>query len=447
MNLLKSNWINAIVLSLPVIALQVGVTQLQSELSKSAWGSAVAQEEAEKKKPQETRRTPALRNKVYERLAEAQLHVEAKEYDEAIKILRDMEDDSGKRALNSYELANLYNLFAFIYYSQEDYDAALRAYENVAKQPDIPLAMEINTRYTIAQLYFVQEKWQQGINALMQWFEVADSPSAQAYILLGQGYYQMKDYDNSLKNTLHAVNMYKSKDKVPKEQWYSLLRFLYFEKEDMPNTIATLEEMIVHYPKKQYWVQLSHMYSEVKEEKKQLAAMEAVYVQDLLVKDREQVTMAYLYLNADVPYKAAKVLDRGIGNESVEATSKNLEILGNSWRQAQEVKKSIPVMEQAAAKSDKGELYCRLGGVYLDNDQFGKAVKAMEKGLKRGGLKRPDNCQLQLGMAAFNNKDYKKASKAFNEAAKDKRSKKYAEQWSKYMKNELDRQAKLAEGF
>jgi len=356
-----------------------------------------------------------------------------------------MEDDSGKRALNSYELANLYNLFAFVYYSQEDFANALKAYENVIRQPDIPLAMEINTRYTVAQLYFVMEEWQQGIDALNDWFKVADTPSAQAYVLLGQGYYQLKDYDASLKNTLIAVNMYKDKGKVPKEQWYSLLRFLYFENNDIPMTIATLEEMIGYYPKKQYWVQLSHMYGETKDDKRQLAAMETAYVQDFLDKDREQVTMAYLYLNAEVPYKAAQVLDKGIEAKSVEDSSKTLEILGSAWRQAQEIKKSIPVMEEAAAKSEKGELYCRLGNVYLDNDQFKEAIVANKKGLSRGGVKRPDNCQLILGMAAFNVGDYKTARKAFKEAAKDKRSKKYADQWRQYMDNEIARQKTLDE--
>ena len=431
-------------LTVSVLVVQVASSRLQADFGLRSFASAQAQEE-QKKKPQETRRTPALRNKVYERLSEAQVEVEAKNYAKALELLTDMEEQGGKRALNSYELANLYNLFAYVYYSQEDYANALRAYANVVKQPDIPLAMEINTRYTIAQLYFVQEDWKKGIDALLDWFKVADAPSAQAYVLLGQGYYQMKDYDNSLKNTLKAVNMYKAKGKVPKEQWYSLLRFLYFEQDDMPNTIATLEEMLVHYPKKQYWVQLSHMYSEVKQEKKQLAAMEAVYVQDLLVKDREQVTMAYLYLNADVPYKAARVLEKGLKNETVEDSSKTLEILGTSWRQAQEVKKSIPVMEKAAAKSDKGELYVRLGNVYLDNDEFSKAVVAIEKGLKRGGVKRSDTANLALGMAAFNAKKYSKARKAFNTASKDKRSKKHASQWLKYMANELERQKKLRE--
>ncbi len=439
----SARWLRAALLALPLLALQLVVSQALMDAGYTT-GVAFAQEKA-KKNQQETRRTPALRNKVYERLSEAQAFIETKEYDEAIEVLRKMEEAGGKRKLNSYELANLYNLFAFVYYSQDKYLEALGEYEKLVAQPDIPLAMEINTRYTIAQLYFVMEEWRQGVDALHAWFDVTESPSAQAYILLGQGYYQIKDYDNALKNTLIAVNMYKDKGKVPKEQWYSLLRFLYFEADNIPMTVTTLEEMIVYYPKKQTWVQLSHMYGEAKQEKKQLAAMETVYVQDLLDKGREQITMAYLYLNADVPYKAARVLEKGVGDKSVEDSSRTLEILGNSWRQAQELKKAIPVMEQAAAKSEKGELFCRLGSVYLDNDNFKKAIAANRKGLKRGGVKRPDSCQLVLGMAYFNTKNYPGARKAFKEAAKDKRSRKYADQWVKYMNNEIDRQKKLQE--
>jgi tetratricopeptide (TPR) repeat protein len=165
----------------------------------------------------------------------------------------------------------------------------------------------------------------------------------------------------------------------------------------------------------------------------------------MLDKDREQITMAYLYLNADAPYKAARVLEKGVGNKSVEDSSRTLEILGNAWRQSQELKKAIPVMEQAAAKSEKGELFCRLGSVYLDIDNFKKAIAANKKGLARGGVKRPDSCQLVLGMAYFNTKNYAGARKAFKVAAKDKRSKKYADQWVKYMNNEIHRQKKLQE--
>ena len=37
------------------------------------------------------------------------------------------------------------------------------------------------------------------------------------------------------------------------------------------------------------------------------------------------------------------------------------------------------MMEKAAAKSDEGELYVRLGNVYLDGDQFAKAADSVSK--------------------------------------------------------------------
>ncbi|MAT92592.1 MAG: hypothetical protein CME59_08320 [Halioglobus sp.] len=441
-----TTWTRAALLALPVLALQVAVTQLQTDLGVAPLAAAGAQEE-KKKDTRETRRTPALRNKVYEKLAEAQAAAEAKDLNTAEQILDEMIAASRESTkLNSYELANVWNLKAFIAYSREDYAGALRAYETVVSQPDIPLAMEINTRYTIAQLYFVQEQWQRGIDALLEWFGMTESPNANAYVLLAQGYYQTKDYDKALANVEKAINIYKEKGNVPKEQWYNLARFLYFEKNDTDKTVATLEELLKYYPKKAYWVQISHMYGEQKREKDQLAAMETAYVQDMLDKGTELTTMAYLYLNADVPYKAAKVMDKGLKSEAIEGKSKDWELTGNAWRQAQEIDRAIPAMEKAASKSDKGELYARLGNIYLDNDQFKKAVTALNKGLQRGGIKRPDTARLVLGMAYFNLKQYDNARKAFKAAGRDERSAKYANQWIKYMDSELERQKQLAEG-
>ena len=447
MKLLKAQkWSKAALFAIPVVAAQVALTQVQSELGLSPYATAIAQDEQAAKPQQETRRTPALRNKVYERLAEAQAAAEAKDMVTAKKVLDSMIASGGKNELNSYELANVYNLYAFIYYSGEDYAAALKAYENVVKQPDIPLAMEINTKYTIAQLYFVQEQWKQGIDALNEWFALTQNPPESAYILLAQGYYQLKDYNKALVNTEIAIKMYKDKGKVPKEQWFNLARFLYFDKNDINSAVAVLEELLTYYPKKQYWVQISHMYGEQKKESWQLAAMETAYVQDMLDKGTEQITMAYLYLNGEVPYKAAKVMDRGIKDESIQDTSKNYEVMGNAWRQSQEVTKAIPAMEAAASKSDSGELYARLGNVYLDGDQYKKAISAINKGLQRGGVKRPDTARLVLGMAYFNDKQYAKAREAFKAAGRDERSEKYAAQWILYMDTELDRQQKLADG-
>jgi uncharacterized protein HemY len=434
--------VRTLLLAVPVIAAQVVLSQTALSPMLSGVSAAVAQDS--KPKEQETRRTPALRNKVYEKLSEAQAAAEAKDMAGAAAVLDGMLAGRRDNELNSYELANVYNLYAFIHYSNEDFTSALQSYENVIKQPDIPLAMEINTRFTVAQLYFVQERWQDGINALQKWFDMTDTPNASAYVLLSQGYYQLKDYDKALANIEIAIDDFDAKGKIPKEQWYNLARFLYAEKNMIAEATDTLQKLITYYPKKQYWVQLSFMYSEQSKEELQLGAMETAYVQEMLEKDGEYRNMASLFLNAEVPYKASVVLQKGLKEEIVNDSSKNWELLAGALRQSQEIDEAIPAMEKAASMSDDGDLYARLGNIYLDADQSDKAIEAINKGLERGGVKRADNARLVLGMAYFNEKEYAKARDAFRAAGRDERSKKYADQWIKYMNSELDRQKQLA---
>lgn len=408
--------------------------------------SDVAAQESGAKKKEKTRKTPALRNNIYEKLAEAQTFAEAKDYAAAEEILNEMLDATSKKSkLNAYELANVYNTYAFLRYAVEDYKGALNYYQKVIDQrPQIPVALEVGTLFTIAQLHFLQENWQKGIDTLNQWMAVTEIPNTNAYVLLANGYFQLKDYDRSLENIQIAIDREESAGKLPKEQWYNLARFIHFDRDNFAEALEILEILIMYYPKKQYWVQASHLYGEQRDEARQLAILEATYEQNLLDKSQDLVLLSQLYLNAEVPYPAAKTLEKGFKDEIVEDESKNYELAGVAWRQAQEVNKSLPMLEKAAAKSEKGELYARLGSVYLDVDKNKEAVTALNKGLKRGGVKRTDQARLALGMAYFNLGEFNSARKAFREAAKDKRAKAFAQQWLKYINSEEKRLAEIA---
>jgi tetratricopeptide (TPR) repeat protein len=398
------------------------------------------------KKERETRKTPALRNNIYERLAEAQVFAEAKQYAEAEAVLNDMLDATSKKSkLNRYELANVYNTYAYLRYAVEDYDGALNYYQKVIDQrPEIPLALEINTLYTVAQLYFLQENWRKGIDTLNTWMSVTDTPSTNAYVLLANGYFQLKDYDKSLSNIQIAIDREEAAGKLPKEQWYNLARFIHFDRDNFREALDILEILIMYYPKKQYWVQASHLYGEEKDEARQLAILEATYEQNLLDRSQDIVLLSQLYLQAEVPFPAARAMEKGLADDIVEKESKNYELAGVAWRQAQEVTKSLPMLEAAASKSEKGELYARLGNVYLDVDKNKEAVEALKRGLDRGGVKRPDQARLALGMAYFNLGDFNAARRAFREARKDKRARSYADQWLKYITSEENRLEELA---
>jgi tetratricopeptide (TPR) repeat protein len=409
----------------------------------------LAQEQAQAKTPdgatRPARRTPALRNEVYEKLAAAQAAAEANNIAQAEALLAAMQREySGKSALNSYELANVYNFYAFIYYSQEKYPDAIEAYEKVLAQPDLPEAMEIGTRYSLAQLYFVIEDWPRAASMLEAWFKVAPNPAPDAWILLAQANYQLKQFDKALDNVEKGMALAKSRGQEPKEQWYLLMRVLYYEKGDIARTTEILELLARRWPKKDYFVQLSGMYGEQKKEAAQLAAMEAAYLAGWVHAERELLNLAYLYLGSETPWKAARVIEKGIDDERIEATAKNLELLGIALRQARENAKAIPYLERAATLAGDGEMWARLANIELDEDNNEKAVEAARKALNLGGGKRPDNTRVVLGMALYNLGRLQDARNAFTEAKRDERSEKIAAQWIRFLDTEIERAEQLA---
>ena len=71
---------------------------------------------------------------------------------------------------------------------------------------------------------------------------------------------------------------------------------------------------------------------------------------------------------------AARVMQQGFNDELVEDKAKNYELAGSAWRAGSVRRQSrFPMMEKAASLSEEGELYARLGSVYLDGDQLQKA--------------------------------------------------------------------------
>src|SRR5690606_23606565 len=114
------------------------------------------------------------------------------------------------------------------------------------------------------------------------------------------------------------------------------------------------------------------------------------------------IGLAYMYLGAEAPFMAARIIEKGMKDGKIKRTGENLEILGLAYQQGQDAKKALPILEEAAKSSGKGSLYERLSGVYLDLDQNEKAVAAARNAINRGGAKRKDITYMNLGNALIN---------------------------------------------
>ncbi|WP_264193186.1 tetratricopeptide repeat protein [Microbulbifer aggregans] len=420
-----------------VLAPAVSVTVLEAVGVSSSFAQAQAAE-------QKTRKTPAMRESAFKYLGKAQEAADAQKWQEALAALKEME--AGKSKLNGYEAAQMYYFYGFVYYSMEKYPQAISYYKQVLQQgaENLPVALEVGTLQTIAQLYFVTEDYKQAVNYLNKWFAASETVTADSYALRAQAYYQLGDNNKAMADMNQAVSMYEKEGKVPKENWYSLQRFLYYEKNDYKQVTNILEKLVKHYPKGEYYKQLAGMYGELKREDDMLHMMEAAYVAGALQKEKELLNMAYLFMGAEMPYKGAKVIEKGIKEKKIARNSKNLETLAQAYQMAQELQKSIPELEAAASMSDKGDLYSRLAGIYLDLDKNKEAVDMAAKALKKGDIKRVDQLYIVLGMANANLKKYDDSLKYFKKALDDKRSEKFAKQWITFVENEKEREAQLA---
>jgi tetratricopeptide (TPR) repeat protein len=209
--------------------------------------------------------------------------------------------------------------------------------------------------------------------------------------------------------------------------------------------ISILKQLITHYPKHLYWYQLGGMYGQMEENSHRLASLDILYLNKALTKSRDLLSLAYLYLGADVPYRAAQIIEQGIEKKIIEENAKNLELLGGAWQQARETQKALEPLKQAAEKSETGETWSRLAIVYLDLDENTHAVHAAKNALKKGQLKYPSYTQITLGHALVNLNCYRKAADVFGTAAKYKKSEKTARQWQAYVLGEADRRDGLIE--
>ncbi|MEC8348327.1 MAG: hypothetical protein VXY62_11160 [Pseudomonadota bacterium] len=406
-----------------------------------------AEEKSEKK--QKTRRVPSLSESVYKKLGEGQEAIDAKDYNLAQEIIQGALDRS--RRYNENEIANLHNMLGYIYYLKDDYNGAIREYKIVVNQGEkIPEGLEVTTLYTLAQLSYVQENYDDALYYMEVWITKATNPSSAPRFFLATVYYQMKDYDKAVEQMELGVQIAQERNTTITEQNWSLLTFLYFEKEDWTNVIRVLKILVEEFPKREHWIRLAGVYGQEGFEKEQLYTLEAAYTADFLEKQTDFTNLAGLLMQEEVPYRAAKVLEDGLNRKAVERDAKNLQSLGQAWQLAQEVDKAIPVFEEAAGLADDGKIYERLSYLYLESDQYEKCVDSATGALDKGGLRKDQSVYIVKGMCLFNQNKLTPARTAFVSCRrvarqdKDTANQRICGQWITFIDRESKRQAQLA---
>ena len=432
------------------------------------------EDEALKKQPVKYKKARALQASTAKKMAKVYEALEvvddkgepAPDMETVTRILTELRND--KDELKSYDRSVMWNAWAYVYFSSEKYTQAMDAYRKLIAEPEVTIPLRTGALLSLGQLYMVQEDYERGIQYVLQWQKEIEKVTAQSYALLGQAYFSLEDYKKSLSSIETAIKLAEEEGYKPRENWYvimaaniSEMKSEIGEKESLRRQLPIYEILVNLYPKKLYFIQLGGVYGQLGRERDYMITLKAAHAKDFLDKESEYKALAQLLLLNKNPYWAAEILISGqkkmitIVDEETEEekivpvvkdTEKNLKLLADSLRMAQEIDRAIPVLERSAAMSKDGESYVLLGNLYLSEDKVNEAVASIKKGLEKGKIKNLSQVYLTLGQAYFELQEFDEAKKNFRIAARDKKKKikTQANNWIKYTENEEIRVANLA---
>ncbi|WP_370305830.1 tetratricopeptide repeat protein [Sinimarinibacterium flocculans] len=393
-------------------------------------------------KPQ-TKQTQFISQAVFKDLEKAQQAIDAKDYPGAIAAL-DVVKARGDK-LNDYERATLYNLYAAVYYNQDDTPKAIASYIEVLKTPNLPEGLRDSTLFALAQMYFVTEDYPKAIQVLNRWFETVPEPSADAYVLLAQAHYQLSDFQKAEKALIDALKLAKQKQQAPKENWLALLRAVYYELGDYAKAAKVLEILVASYPSESYVLQLSGMYGLMGEQTKQLATLHAGYLGGMVTKKGDLLNLARLYLVEDVPYPAVQLLTKAFRDQVIEPEAETLQLYAQALALAQEREAQIPVLKRLAEMTGEARHYAFLGQAQAEAGNWQAAIDAFQSALKGKDLDDPDGIRMQLGTAQFNAGRLSDARRTFIAASESDKHGETAANWIKFVGAEIERKRAMVQ--
>ena len=252
-----------------------------------AFGTASAQSgTADKDDDTKTKQAQAVSKDVYERMQKAQELVDAKDYSSAHRALNSLYNPD---KLTEYEQANVLNYIGFVYYNMDDINNAIATYQKMLRIPTLEPQLAKQTTFTMAQLYTMEEQYQQALTTLDKWFTLETNPAPEPYILRSQILYNLNRYKEMISPIETAMVVAEARGKPVKEDWWNLLNFAYFQDENYRKVRDIQKVLLQTWPKARYWKSLAGAFTELGEDEKLIYAYDAAHTQGMLEKDTEFV--------------------------------------------------------------------------------------------------------------------------------------------------------------
>jgi hypothetical protein len=419
--------IKALILTLPALALLsgevtvgFGVVAASSLLSTSVYA-------ADKKK--------TVSAKVGKPLQEAQKLAQAKNFKGALDQVKEAQAIPGK---TPYEENTINEFLAYIYLNLRDYSSAAKAYEATLDSGELTAQQKQQRLEQIVKMYYQAKNYSKSIQVGDRYLKEV-GPNVDIALLITQAYYIQNDYAHAADAAKNLIEVARKTGQPVKEDWLKLLMSSQYKLNRDADRAATLEQLLVQFPKPAYWQDMLN-YLESKSGVSDRMSLEIFRLKMAtgILKSNEYVEMAQLAMALGFPGDALNVVQQGFSSKVLGTGAdqkRESRLLDLAEKQSASDQKSLPQLDKEARAAADGNADIKLGEAYVSYNQLDKAMEAFKRGFSKGGIKDVGEARLYYGLAYFDAKQYDNAIAQFKAVPADSKLADVAKLWRIHTQN------------
>jgi len=319
---------------------------------------------------------------------------------EALAKVHEAEAASGKTAAEQLMIDRMKGAAA---QRAGDTATAIRAFEAVFASGKLGGAEQGQVAESLAFAYSQQKDWAR-TNQWIQRAQAAGSSNAQLRQLQAYVQSQSGDYAAVAREAQAAIAAAEAAGRKPDEG--DLLRLADAQQRSGSHSAhtATLDKLLTYYPKKEYWnILLGRLRSKSGfSDRFALDLFRLRLATGNLSKTDDFMEMAQLSLQAGYPAEGKAVVDKGFASGALGTgpeAERHKRLRDLAIKQEAAGKTDIARQEQEALAAKDGNDLVHVGYAYVTMGQADKGIALIQQGIAKGGLKRPEDAKLHLGLA------------------------------------------------
>ncbi|NDI87559.1 tetratricopeptide repeat protein [Undibacterium crateris] len=324
----------------------------------------------------------------------------AKKYKDALAKIHEADSVGGKTVNENFTIERMRLSIAS---AANDNDTVIRSAETIISAGKLPSKDQLQMIQVLANAYFKAGNYAKA----SQWYSryYADGgtdPSLRPYMI--QAMNQGGDSAKAMKEVMNDLAADEKAGRTPSLSNLEFYANAALKQKDMAGYTTALEKLVAYHGKKEYWVNLLNNVERKPgySERLKLDLYRLKLALGQVSKTSDYMDSSLMAIQAGYPGEATKIIDAGYKAGALGAgndAERHKRLRDMAAKAVDEAGKAAATAEADAKQAKDGNALVNLGFAAATSGKAPQGIALMEEGIKKGGLKHPEDAKLHLGIA------------------------------------------------